>query len=303
MIQYLEKLILDNWIDWIGDKKPEGLDFLKIHAGQATRNKKVGFFIFKDNKPIFFIKTVRESRHNEIIKRSFEKSKNIYRYLNNRSVPKPIYFGDYQGVYFYLETVALGKQFHSCKAKKDLKIFLNWFFSFQKLMIEVGDKNKKDINIKLIDYIDNLVNDFCGLYKLEKNLKETIKDTSSMIKNSIDNLEIASISQHGDLTPDNVLSAKGEIEVIDWDNFGDINLPLFDLLVFLQRWSGIRDISFIHKYSVIIKKYLKEFNIDKQALKLLVFCYYLLDFIRKKEILTAYDRKYLKARLREIKEL
>lgn len=299
MIQYLEKLILDNWEKWLGNIKPKRLDFLKTHAGQAIRNKKVGFFAFNNDKPVIFVKTVRESKYNKIIEHSFGKLKNIYKYLDNGSVPKPIYLGNHQGVVFSLETAILGKQFHSYKKQRDLKKFLKWFFRFQRLMIQ----KEKIANIQLKDYIDELVNKFLNLYKIERDLREPIKYLAGELKKDIDDLSSPLISQHGDLTPDNVLNDKGKIKVIDWDNFEKIKLPLFDLLVFLQRWSGIRDVSFVPKYLAIIEKYLKEFNIDKRALKLLVFCYYLLDSIRKKQALTDYDKKYLRVRLREIKKL
>lgn len=258
MTRYLEKLILDNWENWVGGIKPKNLDFLKTHAGQATRNKKVGFFVFNNDKPIIFVKTVRESKYNEVIESGFKKLKHIYRELSDGSAPKPIYIGNHQGIIFSLETAITGKQFHSCKKQKDLERFLDWFFRFQRLM-----QNKKELSIG-------------GL---------------------------PSIIQHGDLTPDNVINDRGEIRVIDWDNFGKIDMPLFDLLAFLQRWSGIRDISFIHKYSDIIRKYLEEFKIDKKALKFLIFNYYLLDFKRKEKVLTDYDKKYLEARLKEVKKL
>ncbi len=299
MIQHLEKLILDNWENWIGGIKPKGLDFLKIHAGQAIRNKKVGFFAFYNDKPVIFAKTVRESKYNKIIEDNFEKLENIYKYLDNGSVPRPIYLGNYHGIVLSLETVILGKQFHSCKKQKDLKKFLKWFFKFQRLMMQ---KEKINSN-QLKDYVDELVSKFLNLYKLERDLKELIKKISQNLKNDIGGLVLPLIAQHGDLTPDNVLNDKGKIKVIDWDNFGKIELPLFDLLVFLQRWNDIRDVSFVPKYLAIIKEYLKEFDIDKRALKSLIFCYCLLDFIRKKQALTDYDKKYLRARLKEIKKL
>lgn len=291
MINYLENLILDNWNKWVNTVKPEKLDFLKIHVWHATRNKKVGFFVFAKNEPIIFAKTIRESQHNKIIEDGFGRLKNIYKKINDGSVPRPLYLGDYQGATFSLETAIIGKQFHSCKKQKDLEKFLKWFFKFQRLM-----KQKKKLNI------DSFVKKFLDLYESEKNLRELIKELVSGLKRDIGVLSLPSIIQHGDLTPDNVINDRGETKVIDWDNFGKIDLPLFDLLVFLQRWSGIRDVSFIREYSAIIKKYLEEFDIDKRALKSLVFCYYLLDFLRKKEILTDYDKKYLEARLKEIKK-
>ena len=299
MVQYLEKLILDNWGDWFETDKPKKLDFLKIHAGQAIRNKKVGFFVFNKNKPLIFAKTVREDKHNKIIEDGFERLKGIYKYLNDGSVPKPLYLGNYQELMFSLETAISGKQFHSCKKEKDLKKFLEWFFRFQKLM----SKKEKMVGIKLEDYIDELVAKFLGLYGLEKKLKELIREISQNLKNDISNLSLLLISQHGDLTPDNVLNDEGKIRVIDWDNFEKIKLPLFDLLAFLQRWRGFKDTSFIVKDLAIIKKYLNSFKIEKRALRSLVFCYYLLDFIRKKEVLTGSDKKRLETRLKEIKEV
>lgn len=296
MIDHLEKLILENWENWDSGVKPERLDFLKTHAGQATRNKKVGFFVFANKEPIIFVKTVRESRYNKIIEGGFEKLKNIYKNLSDGSVPKPIYLGNHQGTVFSLETVIIGKQFHSCKKQKDLKKFLSWLFNFQKLM-------REDKEIILGSYLDNLLARFFELYKTEQALEDLIKELTLEIKKEIAGLKVFSVHQHGDLTPDNVLNDRGKIKVIDWDNFEKIDLPLFDLLVFLQRWSGIRDVSFVHKYLTVIGQYLEEFKVDKRALKLLVFCYYLLDFLRKKKVLTDYDKKYLEARLKEIKKL
>lgn len=297
MINYLEKLILDNWENWVGGVKPKGLDFLKTHAGQATRNKKVGFFVFGKEKPIIFIKTVRESGYNKIIEDGFEKLKSVYKSLSDGSVPKPIYLGNYQGIVFSLETAIVGKQFHSCKKQKDLERFLDWFFKFQNSMA----KKERLSSDQSKYYVDRLVDGFLKLYKLEKDSGELIEILASKTKEGADSLPL--IIQHGDLTPDNVINDRGEIKVIDWDNFGKIDLPLFDLLVFLQRWSGIRDVSFVDKYPAVIEEYFKRFKIDKKALKLLLFCYYLLDFLRKKEALTDYDKEYLKARLKEIKKL
>lgn len=299
MTQYLEKLILDNWNSWVGDAKPRRLDFLKTHAGQAIRNKKVGFFVFNKNKPVIFVKTVRKASYNKIIEDSFKKLKNIYKYLSNGSVPKPIYLGNHQGIVFSLEDAILGKQFHNCKKQKDLEKFLEWFFKFQRSMVQ---KEKINSN-RLKDYINKLVNKFLSLYKLERDLKELIKYLAGELKKDIDGLSLPLISQHGDLTPDNVLNDKGKIKIIDWDNFGKIELPLFDLLVFLQRQRGARDVNFAPEYLAIIEKYLKEFAIDKRALRLLVFCYCLLDFIRKKEILTDDDKKYLRVRLKGVEKI
>lgn len=297
MTQYLEKLILDNWKNWAGGIKPKGLDFLKIHAGQAARNKKVGFFVFNNDKPVIFAKTVRESKYNKVIEDSFERLKNIYKNLSDESVPKPIHLGSYEGIDFSLETAIVGKQFHSCKKQKDLERFLRWFFEFQERMM----KKEKLTSSQLKYYVDRLVGGFLKLYKLEKDQEELVEALASKAKEGAKSLSL--IAQHGDLTPDNIISDKGKIKVIDWDNFGKIDLPLFDLLVFLQRWSGIRDVSFVYEYSAVIEGYCERFKIDKKALKLLLFCYYLLDFLRKKEVLTDYDKKYLEARLKEIKKL
>lgn len=300
MISYLEKLILDNWENWTGGKKPRRLDFLKTQAGSPMRNKKVGFFVFNKKKPVIFVKTVRESTYNPIIEDGFEKLKNVNKYLSDGSVPKPVYLGNYEGVTFSLETAIAGRQFHSCKSKKDLDNFLGWFFRFQKLMAQKELMN----SAQLREYVDVVINKFFSLYPLKPELKELIKETAKDIKKDIrDNLSTLLIYQHGDLTPDNVLDDNGKIRVIDWDNFGKIKLPLFDLLVFLQRWSQIRDVSFAPKYLDIINRYLEEFKADKRVLRVLIFLHYLLDFIRKKDDLIDYDKEYLSERLREIKEL
>jgi hypothetical protein len=296
MTEYLEKLILDNWQKWGNGEKPEHLDFLKTHAGNATRNKKVGFFVFNNKRPFIFVKTVRENRYNYIVEDEFKNLEKIYGLLNGISVPKPIYRGDYQGMIFTLEGAVVGTQFHSFKKTDDLNRFWGWFLSFQKLMAS-GDRLDGD---ELNAYFTEVVERFLNIYSLGEESRKQIIDLAKSFEGNIGGLAL--ISQHGDLTPDNVLDSNGEIKAIDWGNFGKINLPLFDLLVFLQRWSGIRNIDFIKKYRGFIENYLKEFKIDEKLLKRLVFSYYLLDFIRKKDILTDYDKVYLGERLREIKE-
>ena len=299
MIIYLEKLILDNWGKWVEGNKPNHLDFLKIHAGQATRNKKVGFFVFNKQIPIIFVKTIRESKDNMIIEEEFEKLKNAYKKNNERLAPKPIYLGEYQSMKFSLEEAVVGTQFHSFNKEKHLNLFLNSFLDFQARM----EKEKKLTKEELSHYLEKLSDGFIKLFKTEDYLTNLIKNITKTLKNN--NLSVMPlISQHGDLTPDNVLiNNQREVKIIDWDNFGKIELPLFDLLVFLQRWSGIRAVGFVNDYIKTIEDYLDKFNINKKSLKLLVFCYYLLDFIRKKKVLTDYDKKYLKLRLEEIKNL
>jgi hypothetical protein len=296
MTECLEKLILDNWEDWAGGEKPEHLDFLKIHAGSAIRNKKVGFFVFSGDKPIIFAKTVREKEYNQIIEDGFRRLKEIFEILGEDSVPRPIFLGEFEGISFSVETAIVGKQFHSMKTDGDLRKFWGWFKKFQRLMMKRGSSNRA-----FKDYLSDLIDKFLSLYELNPELTGLIKDSGENIIKNTGNLNLLSIIQHGDLTSDNVIYGDGRIRIIDWDNFSKIDLPMFDLLVFLQRWSGIRNIDFIDKYRGLIEDYLKEFNIDRRLLKGLVFSYFLLDFMRKKETLTDYDKEYLEERLKEIK--
>ena len=41
------------------------------------------------------------------------------------------------------------------------------------------------------------------------------------------------IPQHGDLYPDNILRYKDQCHIVDWENFGAIDLPFYDLLTLL----------------------------------------------------------------------
>jgi len=296
MVEYLEKLILNEWNNWEKEEKPKHLDFLKTHAGSAFRNKKVGFFVFSGKKPVIFVKTVRENNYNSVIDKEFESLKKAHQSIGDSSVPKPIYAGNYQGISFSLEEAFVGKQFHSFKKEGDLKRFLDWFFGFQRTMISGEILSGKDLS----GYFKDIVERFLNLYVLEDSLRNSILSLADELGN-LDDLKMPLIFQHGDLTPDNVLDCDGKIKVIDWGNFKKINLPLFDLLVFLQRWSRIRNIDFIDKYRFVFDKYLAGFGIDKNLLKALVFAYYLLDFMRKKEQMETYDKEYLALRLEEIK--
>ncbi len=49
--------------------------------------------------------------------------------------------------------------------------------------------------------------------------------------NSLDSLPV--IPQHGDFYPANVTLFRGQLRVLDWETFGTVDLPLYDLVTFL----------------------------------------------------------------------
>ncbi|MFA6160974.1 MAG: phosphotransferase [Patescibacteria group bacterium] len=82
---------------------------------------------------------------------------------------------------------------------------------------------------------------------------------------------------HGDFTPGNILrGSDGKLRIIDWDGYGKIKSPLFDLLTLLTRSKVNPDMQ-----ERLIEEYMADLGIEKTLLPSLKAEYEILDKKRK----------------------
>lgn len=72
---------------------------------------------------------------------------------------------------------------------------------------------------------------FSGLYdsELPVNIADYYNETASEHARTIEEFAVAQIPQHGDLYFDNILTKGRRVYFLDWEDFGEVKLPGFDL--------------------------------------------------------------------------
>ncbi len=127
----------------------------------------------------------------------------------------------------------------------------------------------------------------------EPNMRERAQKTVSTIIEELGAQTFQTIPQHGDYCASNLLVTKQQINVVDWENFGETTVPLFDLL-HLVTTTGIAflksknsdgskefnqlyfDRNKISNYSrAIVNDYCAEFGIDTRYVNHLLLVYLL----------------------------
>lgn len=296
MIDFLKNYISKNYSDWL--REPKGrLDFLKLQAGESWRNPKVSFLIFENKKPICFVKTVRDAQYNFLIENGFINFKKAYDLLKTSSLAEsisiPFLIDEYQGVKFSIESTAKGPRLSSCDNRKSLKKVLKWLIEFQSFAKETA---ALDVPVEI--YFKDILKKFLETFQIkEQEFASFLQTKLAKHLNNCPVEKITPIFQHGDFTPDNIILKDENLFVIDWDNYGKIDLPAFDLLTLLERW---RDDFYFKKDKSVINFYLRNFGIDEKLLPLIYFGYELYSLIRKRNTLKSFDPEMIKGKITRI---
>ena len=98
-----------------------------------------------------------------------------------------------------------------------------------------------------------------------------------------DGLRLPRVPAHGDFTPANLLvDGQGKLGVIDWDRYGDITIPFFDLLTFVERITP-KGANMYLEGKPAIERHAAALGINLNAVPLLIFFSILLSDWRKRE--------------------
>ncbi len=99
---------------------------------------------------------------------------------------------------------------------------------------------------------------------------------------------LAAVPQHGDLQPNNIYHGTQGMRIIDWDDYGNIDFPLFDfftLYIRCRKIASLRDWA-----SAAWKSVAMLYKLDTNSLHLIKALYYLYDFWRKDAVHYASER-------------
>jgi hypothetical protein len=247
MLEIINDLVLDNWSNWFQTPTPKAFDFVKI-AGNPLPEGRVIFLLFADRakEPCLVVKTSRKDLFDE--KLAYE-----YKILNELQdlieatpdIPRPLWFGEYQGEIFYIESALVGTLMgnmrrtwlsYSSQASKTVADHfhraMRWLIDFQcQTTTEYSTFNPSDSGRDMILKMLNL--DFpeqCDsdpLYEAKEKLTRFFTD-------SLSGQEVRMVCEHGDYWAGNIYLRGNEgIGVIDWGDAALNRLPLYDAPFFL----------------------------------------------------------------------
>ncbi len=266
--------------------------FLKLHNGDGLRNPKVSFVAFCDGLPCAFIKTARRVEDGWVIERAHAGLKRAAVLSTDvvwtSSLPRPLWLetGEY-GV-FCAETMLSGIPLPATPEAH--QAVLSWLSLFGRVARN-GTLRAEDVDA-VYARVRTLVG--CADVAVGAHLDETYASLMKQIDRSA--FVLPRMPAHGDFTSSNVLYVPGQVGVIDWDRFGDIEIPLFDLFTYLDRLTPAGEDVRV-RYAPEIMQALKELSISDVLLPLLFFFYRILTDWRKREFFVATEAATWDARL------
>lgn len=269
MIRLIEKTIKDK-LCYLARVEGASLDFLKYSTPSSHNNLdgKVLFFVFLDDdpQPSFVVKTVRTYGSKHVVENAYYNlarlNKLVATVTYKKMFPEHLYiYDDGNEFIFSIETYVDGVGMRN--NENNLRLVFREYTNFQKSIY--GCKTFDSF----FSYAEVMIR------KLDLEIKESdtlLQYTQNLSK---DDFKMARLSQHSDLTADNVMLKDGELRVIDCDSFGTIELAGYDIYRLVLRGDPT-------KLFLYLDCYFKALGLPIKASKALIFLYYLHDLVYKK---------------------
>ncbi len=245
MIQYLEKLITENWDTWrFHIPRPERLSFIKTCTSQRyLQQVPIILIVFHENKPfpLCVVKMARDAAMNSMIVNEYETLVCFYKKLSHKmkeSIPAPLFLGDFRGQAFLIESSLRGNippqiirlnlgYFKKKAIQKNIENVQKWLIQFQ----EETQSGVIQINEGLIENeIFNKINLFKNWYTIGKKEVSFLEELISNFKKHT-NASIPLVGIHGDFYIENMFCQNGEAFVFDWSFAEYKGMPFWDIFM------------------------------------------------------------------------
>jgi len=280
MIHKVTKVIREH-PEWLRSKDSV-LSFMKVSmpTSGTVFDKGLGkviIFVFEQGQttPTICIKTVREYRAREVIRRNYNNLKLLSAGVSGSAFESlfvsPLYLYDDGNDIFCVESVCPGVMLSAQAGGADLVIekYMLWqahlaqtasrFLSSQDMMEYVNTSMEA---LKLPEIATNTLRKYLKRFPMSTNVRLPV------------------LVQHGDMTPDNVLIEGDNICLVDYDYVGVNILAGFDLFNFLSKSSHQRQ-SLRAACSLYFPRYFESIGATTETYDNLLFIYYLEECNRK----------------------
>ena len=280
MINFLKTYLVKDFFPNIREKD---IEIIKTQNGLAHPHKKLVFYVFKGQsaQPDLVIYASRYPQANDILEQSI---KNIE--LNHDFSPKILFKSHYQDILFvgleYIAGQSLDLNNHS---------HLDLAFDY---LVKKYNNNKNNPSKSLSQYYQAIKEKFLATgQEVDPNWEKRISQVSD--------IKLPTISQHGDFQDNNLFVVEGQLKIVDWDDYGFIDWPLFDwLTLYLKCVRKKVDTSYLQNKQ---EEFLRVTGLSKSNQDVLVLFYELFNFLRKDKLHNKYERaKYYSNLLKNLKK-
>jgi hypothetical protein len=276
MIKIIEKVIKEQLAEYL-TKVDFPLYYLKFSTATSGSglNDKVIFLVFKNQAclPFLCLKTVRNYEAKQAILRNFHNLQKLnvltvgspHKYLFARAV---FLYDDGENI-FSLETACLGRRIELDKQK--LKTVLAEYVAFQEYLAKQNGNSLRSMQELARETITEPGLNELGQHKL---LEYFAKLPQTDIR-------LPRITQHGDLTIDNILLSEDGLHIVDYDDVGNTDVPGFDLFSIFRRFNSADFPKLCDEYfPAYFQKIGGKFDINNY--RALLFLYNFIEYRQKK---------------------
>jgi hypothetical protein len=219
MLRHLNSFLSEQSAGW-GLPSSTGWNFwLYNNSHPHITNLDVMWFHGDDRFPRVVTKL---DRNPDTLAREFENLSSVYSRIPDL-VPRPLHFGRWEQYWaLWLEGIP-GSPF-GCSTS-NLDTIVQTLLSFHSA-VRSGNCRPERYRRMAQDPLENAA----------RSASSAVRSGCDRLLRSIDAKWLDSlpvIPQHGDFFPDNVSLFQGQSRVLDWETFGAIDLPLYDLVTFL----------------------------------------------------------------------
>ncbi|MFA6308020.1 MAG: hypothetical protein WCS88_00315 [Patescibacteria group bacterium] len=268
MINFLKTYLVDNYFDGL---RQDDINIVKTQNGTGHLNKKIVFYVFDKNnkKPALVVYAARNKKVNDVLKNSINSNKK-----QDDLAPKILFEDYYNNIYFVGIEFIQGQKLN-LNNKDDINLVFDYIIRQY--------KDNKNNEIKRLDvFYQDIKNKF---FKIDIDINNLIEDKFSSFKD----VKLPVIKQHGDLQDNNIFIVNGKLKIIDWDDYGFCDFPLFDFFtIYIKYKRKIAKDNFIENK---LNDFYKLKNFEKINTEIYIIFYYLYDFLRKDKLHNKYERK------------
>ncbi|MBI5138656.1 MAG: hypothetical protein HZA95_02565 [Candidatus Vogelbacteria bacterium] len=248
-------------------------------SGRSLDKGKVLLFVFEPGLkvPTWCVKTTRSYDEAELIRRNYRNLSLLRAGVDNSALSdlfaKPLFLYDNKETIFCIESVCRG-QIPSVN-QGVLDLVLNAYEDWQVHLLSNSNSNK----LWLVEDLRSLIKDTVSSFNHEDmETKKIIEYYDTLLKG--DNVMLPALTQHGDLTPNNVLLSGDHVSIIDYDFIGISTLPGYDIFNFILKFHCY-DVSFRAICERYLRRYFEKIGVKIVSLDVLFFAYYILEIKRK----------------------
>ncbi len=281
MINFLKKYIAKNYLDIQAES--DQLSIIKTQNGLGQWDRKIVFYVMKKNlnHPSLVVYSARSQSANEVLINSISSLE-----LNQQFGPKLLFKDYYQDIIFWGVEFLNGRKLN-LENKVDMN--LSWEYLMQ--------------TFSQTDLLQKTLEDFYQeLKKKFLQLGLNINSFLSPLPDNVGSLSLPIIPQHGDFQDNNLFIVDKRLKIIDWDDYGQINFPLFDFLTLALKYQ--RKIGKDKYIDEQFKKFYELAGVSGIDQKIILKLYYLYDFLRKDRLRFPVEKKqYLEILINKLKEI